>query len=65
MNYIKEFEVELAKKLNGHEDIASVVRWVSGKILESFKHGIIAGRKRPAVNRKEQNSTGVSASKAE
>ena len=64
MSYIKDFEVELSKKLNAHEDIASVVRWVSEKVLESFKHGIIAGKKAPQKAAQGQNSPEVSTIKA-
>ncbi len=46
MSYIKEFETELMKKLNSSETGEAVVRWVSEKILESYKNGIAAGKKR-------------------
>ena len=36
MSYIESFEQELIAKLNGNEDNASVVRWVSEKVLESY-----------------------------
>jgi hypothetical protein len=45
MSYIAQFEAELGKKLRGAEDSAAIVRWVSGKILESYRNGVIAGRK--------------------
>ncbi|HXT13095.1 MAG TPA: hypothetical protein VN873_16165 [Candidatus Angelobacter sp.] len=43
MSYIKEFEAEFLKKLNGSEDDATVVRWVCEKLLESYRNGITAG----------------------
>jgi hypothetical protein len=45
MSYIEQFEQELIAKLQGRGDIASVVRWVSEKVLESYKNGITAGRR--------------------
>jgi len=45
MTYIQEFEAEFQKKLAGAEDTASIVRWVSEKVLESYKNGITAGQK--------------------
>jgi uncharacterized membrane-anchored protein len=65
MSYIKEFESDLLKKLNGNEDTTSVVRWVSEKVLESYKNGIIAGQKRAQVIRKGQNRSRGSFGKAE
>ncbi len=52
MTYIQEFEAELLKKLNGPEDTASIVRWVSEKVLESYRNGITAGQKGTQVIRK-------------
>ena len=52
MSYIKQFEVELAKKLDGPEDTAVIVRWVSEKVLESYRNGITAGQKGTQVIRK-------------
>ena len=51
MSYINEFEVELEKKLNGTEDTATVIRWVSEKVLESYRNGIKAGQKGEQVHR--------------
>jgi hypothetical protein len=45
MSYINDFEAELLKKLSGTEDEASIVRWVSEKVLESYRNGITAGQK--------------------
>jgi uncharacterized membrane-anchored protein len=55
MTYIQEFEAELFKKLNGTEDEATIVRFVSEKILESYRNGITAGQKGTQVIRKGQS----------
>ena len=55
MSYIEEFETELIAKLNGKEDEASVVRWVSEKVLESYRNGITAGQKGAMVKRQGQS----------
>lgn len=52
MTYIEQFEVELFKKLESAEDTASIVRWVSEKVLESYRNGITAGQKGVQVIRK-------------
>ena len=52
MSYIQEFEKELVKKLEGPEDTASIVRWVSEKVLESYRNGITAGQEGKQVIRK-------------
>lgn len=52
MTYLQEFEAELMKKLNGPEDTASIVRWVSEKVLESYRNGITAGQNGTQVIRK-------------
>jgi hypothetical protein len=44
MSYIKEFEAELLQKLNGTEDTGAIVRWVSERVLASYKNGIKAGQ---------------------
>ena len=51
MSYIEQFEAELLKKLNSSETGESVIRWVSEKILESYRNGITAGRKGDMVKR--------------
>lgn len=51
MTYIENFEAELMKKLNSQEEATSIVRWISEKILESFRNGITAGRKGETVKR--------------
>jgi hypothetical protein len=55
MSYIETFEQELVAKLNGNEDTVSIVRWVSEKVLESYRNGITAGQKGAQVIRKGQS----------
>ena len=55
ISYINEFEAELLKRLNGNEDEASIVRWVSEKVLESYRNGITAGQKGEQVIRKGES----------
>lgn len=52
MTYIEQFEAELAKKLESAEDTATLIRWVSEKVLESYRNGITAGQKGTQVIRK-------------
>ena len=65
MSYITDFEGELIKKLESAENRTSVVRWISEKVLESYKNGVIAGKNSSQRNHKGQNATGVSSPKAE
>ena len=66
MSYITDFEGELTKKLeDGTDNTTAIVRWVSEKILESFKNGVIAGKKGSQRIHKGQNATGVATKKAE
>ena len=52
MSYIQQFEAELVAKLeSGSEDTANIVRWVSEKVLESYRNGITAGQKGAQVKR--------------
>jgi hypothetical protein len=52
MSYIESFDAELFAKLeSGTEDTASIVRWVSEKVLESYRNGITAGQKGAQVKR--------------
>ena len=52
MSYIQEFEQELVQKLEGGtEGTAEIVRWVSEKVLESYRNGIKAGEKGTTVKR--------------
>jgi uncharacterized membrane-anchored protein len=55
MTYIEQFEQELVKKLQSNEDSAAIVRWVSEKVLESYKNGITAGQKGAKVIRKGES----------
>jgi len=56
MSYIEQFEAELARRLeSGDEDSRSIVRWVSEKILESYRNGITAGQKGTQVKRQGQS----------
>ena len=55
MSYITDFESELTTKLNGKEDTASIVRWISEKVLQSYKNGITAGQKGAQVIRKGES----------
>ncbi len=56
MTYIQQFEAELAQKLdNGTENTAAIVRWVSEKVLESYRNGITAGQKGTQVIRKGES----------
>ena len=55
MTYIEQFEQELVKKLQGAEDTATIIRWISEKVLESYRNGITAGQKGAQVIRKGQS----------
>jgi uncharacterized membrane-anchored protein len=55
MSYIDEFEQQLVKKLQSSEDPAAIVRWVSEKVLESYRNGITAGQKGTVVRRQGQS----------
>ena len=55
MTYIEQFERELLEKLNGNEDTAASVRWVSEQVLESYRNGITAGQKGATVKRQGQS----------
>lgn len=59
MSYIEQFEQELVAKLNGKEDTASIVHWVSEKVLESYKNGITAGQKGATVKRQSKSSQSI------
>ena len=65
MNYIEQFESELTKKLEGPEHTATIVEWLSQKVVESYKNGLAAGRKRVTVNRQGKNQSKGSPSKAQ
>ena len=51
MSYIKQFEQELAAKLVSGDTGEAVIRWVSEKVLESYRNGIKAGQKGEVVKR--------------
>ena len=52
MSYIETFEVELMQKLESStESTAEIVRWVSEKVLESYRNGINAGQNGATVKR--------------
>jgi hypothetical protein len=56
MSYIETFEAELALKLEGGtESTAEIVRFVSEKVLESYRNGITAGQKGATVIRKGES----------
>ncbi len=55
MTYIEQFEQELIQKLQGGEDSAAIVRWVSEKLARSYFNGLTAGRKGAQVNRQGEN----------
>jgi hypothetical protein len=55
MSYIQEFEKELGAKLESAESTADIVRWVSEKVLESYRNGITAGEKGAKVIRKGES----------
>jgi len=54
-SYIEQFEQELISKLNGNVDEASIVRWISEKVLQSYRNGITAGQKGATVKRQGQS----------
>jgi hypothetical protein len=45
MSYLNEFEQELKAKLNSAEGEEAIIRWISEKVLESYRNGIKAGQK--------------------
>ena len=56
MSYIETFEQELMQKIeSGTESTAEIVRWVSEKVLESYRNGITAGQKGATVKRQGQS----------
>ena len=65
MSYIEEFEKELIGKLDGQEDTAAIVRWISEKVLESYRNGITAGQKGTQVHRQGQSRRRGSLGKAQ
>jgi len=65
MSYMQDFEAELRRKLNGPEDEVSVIRWISEKVLESYKNGIKAGQNGAVVKRNGKSRSRDSFGKAE
>jgi hypothetical protein len=56
MTYIQQFEAELTAKLeNSGESTADIVRWVSERVLESYRNGITAGQNGAKVIRKGES----------
>ena len=55
MSFIQEFEAELSKRLISNETTETIVRWISEKVLESYRNGITAGQKGATVKRKGQS----------
>ena len=51
MSYIDEFELEFRNRLEETDDTDTLVRWVSEKLLESYRNGIKAGQKGTQVIR--------------
>jgi len=66
MSYIQEFETELMAKLGSSTESAeAIVRWVSEKVLESYRNGINAGQKGATVKRQGESRRSGFARKAE
>jgi hypothetical protein len=55
MTYIEQFETELRKKYDEAQDEEVLFRWISEKVLESYRNGITAGQKGTQVIRKGQS----------
>ncbi len=52
MTYLQQFDLELTRKLDGGTDnTAAIVRWISEKVLESYRNGITAGQNGAQVKR--------------
>lgn len=65
MSYIQEFEAELMVKLGSStESSEAIVRWVSEKVLESYRNGIVAGQKGATVKRQGESRRSGFAKKA-
>jgi hypothetical protein len=65
MSFITDFETEFTRKLLSSEKSEDLVRWVSEKILASYKNGITAGRKGETVKRQGESRSRGSYGKAE
>lgn len=55
MTYIEQFEAEFLTRLNGKDDDATLLRWVSERVLESYRNGITAGQRGVQVKRKGES----------
>jgi hypothetical protein len=64
-SYIEAFEQELSKKLTSSQTGEEIVRWVSEKVLESYRNGITAGQKGATVIRKGESRRRGSFGKAQ
>ena len=66
-NFALDHDIVVADraKLNGAENTDSIVRWVSEKVLESYRNGITAGQKGATVIRKGESRRRGSFGKAE
>jgi hypothetical protein len=51
MTYMEQLEAELHDKLNYGNDEEAIIRWISEKVLESYRNGIKAGQKGAQVIR--------------
>ncbi len=58
MTYIEQFEQELVKKLQGTEEPAAIVRWVSEEVVKSYRNGIATGQKGAQMMRKGESRKG-------
>ena len=65
MSYIKEFEAEMRKQYDECSDEDVFFRWVSEKVLESYRNGIKAGQKGATVIRNGESRRRGSFGKAE
>jgi uncharacterized membrane-anchored protein len=66
MTYIEQFEAELRKKYDEAQDEEVLFKWISEKVLESYRNGITAGQKGTQVIRKGQSRRrGYTASREE
>ena len=51
MSYMQEFETELVAKLRSNEAEDRLVRWITEKVLQSYRNGIKAGQQGAVVKR--------------
>jgi hypothetical protein len=52
MSYMQEFEADFRRKLEKEATpLSELVRWVTEKVLESYRNGIKAGQKGAVVKR--------------